>query len=135
MQTFVDNDNAAFAAELSPPQEPSERKRRIVEDEEMGDTSPKRSSHSTRSSATLGANTPQETSPGDSSEIGMNEPELPAPMEMTERGGISVVAKAAFDMEQPAIIDEKIPDTDEDMPDVEHIERSSSREREGRKYG
>jgi hypothetical protein len=102
----VDKDNAAFADELSPPvPEYPERKCQGPEDEEMGDMSPKRSLHSTRSSATLGANTPAPSSPGDTADL----PEV----EMSERSGmVSPIAKAAL----------KVADTDEDMPDVEHIE-------------
>jgi hypothetical protein len=103
----VDQDNAAFVDEMSPPSAPEtlERKRRGLEDEETGAISPKRSLHSTRSSATLGANTPAYSSPADTADL----PE----MEMTERTGVvSPIAKAAL----------KVADTDEDMPDVEHIE-------------
>ncbi|KAF8244775.1 hypothetical protein K440DRAFT_588153 [Wilcoxina mikolae CBS 423.85] len=138
LKDFVARDNAEFAAELEPPPpllpppSPSpERKRsrqQHHDDEEMRDQSPKRSSNSTRSSETMGAETPLD-SPADS----INGSVLPAdgiqdiesllpPIEMTERGGhIAPVAKAIH--LRPA--GGKMSDTDDDeMPDVEHIEMS-----------
>ncbi|KAA8910919.1 hypothetical protein FN846DRAFT_937502 [Sphaerosporella brunnea] len=120
LKVFVDKDNAAFAEELSPNADSEtlfspERKRRISEDEGTGGMSPKRSLHSARSSATLGANTPRDSSPGLTAD-------QPIEMEMSERAGVSPLAKAALQHPPLMIPENTATTTDEDMPDVEHIE-------------
>lgn len=97
-----------------------------MDDEEMmGDQSPKRSVGSARSSATLSPATPQD-SPHDSSSdlidvstvsnlLDGHEPELPPQFEMKERDGGTMRAFA---------MDTRVPDTDDDMPDIEHVEQS-----------
>ncbi|KAI5854612.1 hypothetical protein BZA05DRAFT_392055 [Tricharina praecox] len=125
LQTFVDNDNAAFATELNPHESPAdeelipspERKRRVEDDEEMfGDVSPKRSVRSLRSvgssTTTLDVNTPVSS---DNSHT---------PPEMMERNGVVSPVAKAFHLHN--IIDGELSpnDVDEDMIDVEHVENT-----------
>ena len=168
MQDFVKRDNAAFAAELEQSEQISvpptitlnaspEKKRRQddLDYEPIGDQLTKRStSGSTRSSATMGIETPRDSplngatmgletpqdSPLDSGSepvdfsstsserIGSQEPELP-PMEMMEKGGGAASVLQAFKSRD--IFDEKTPGSDDDMPDIEHVEQSTAREATG----
>lgn len=130
-------DNGSFAAELErfgPPapinlSNPSPEKKRRQEElgYESNQESPKRSSGSIRSSATVGVVTPDSgidtanTPSGSSEPVGSQEPELP-PVEMMERGGSVPAVLEGF---KSKVKGTETPTSDDDMPDIEHVEKTS----------